>query len=79
MKCSVKQIILYISVFERWLCKIGEIYSYIYMSRYKCSKSYSKLLCMRFISLNSFVSRKSSYQQIKNCSLIIKLYKSQDC
>ena len=39
-------------------------------------KSYNKLLDMKYINLNSTMSRKSSNEQIDTCSLLIKLNKS---
>ena len=39
-------------------------------------KSCNKLFDMKYINLNSTMSRKSSNQQIDTCSLLIKLNKS---
>ena len=43
-------------------------------------KSYNKLLCVKFVILNSpLISKMGSTQQINICLIIIKLYKSQHC
>ena len=42
-------------------------------------KSCSKLLDIKYITLNSpLISRMSLVKQINTCSIILKLYKSQD-
>ena len=43
-------------------------------------KSCNKLLCVKFVILNSpLISKMGSTQQINICLIIIKLYKSQHC